>query len=72
MSDTCTPPPFIHLRCPKCGMTKDTPRIGDEDPPRAHTALIVCPDCCGGGFGSTTYLDAEGNEVPWCEGIADE
>ena len=66
------PSPFIHLRCPKCGLTKDTPRIGDEDPPRAHTALILCPDCNAGDFDTPTYLDIEGSEVPWYEGLTDE
>lgn len=55
----------MNVRCPKCGLAKDTPRIGDEDPPRARTVLIQCPDCVGGDFDTPQYLDAHGNDVPW-------
>lgn len=53
---------IIHLKCPGCGLEKDSPLL-EEDPPGAFIAEIMCPDCFAGGFGSTTYYDKNGNEI---------
>lgn len=53
---------FLPIQCPKCGRTANSAR-DDLDPPSAVRAEILCPDCVGGDFGTTTYFDAEGREL---------
>lgn len=53
---------FLPIECPKCGRTADSAR-DQLDPQEAVKAIILCPDCVGGDFGTTTYLDADGNEL---------
>ncbi|MEO1637770.1 MAG: hypothetical protein AAFU41_00815 [Pseudomonadota bacterium] len=53
---------FLPIECPKCGRTAESAR-DQMDPPEAVKAIILCPDCVGGDFGTTTYLDASGNEL---------
>lgn len=53
---------FLPIQCPKCGRTANSAR-DDLDPPSAVRAEILCPDCVGGDFGTTTYFDAEGGEL---------
>ena len=53
---------LLAIKCPRCGRTTQSAR--DElDPPEAAIAMILCPDCVGGDFGETTYLDASGREL---------
>ena len=54
----------IDLECPKCGLKHSAIRF-DDDPPSAVKAWIICPECCGGDFGTTRYEDAKGAEVSW-------
>lgn len=54
----------IDLECPKCGRKHQAIRF-DDDPANAAKAWILCPECCGGDFGTTRYEDANGQEVPW-------
>lgn len=52
----------LRIECPICRRTADSVR--DElDPPEAVKALILCPDCVGGDFGETTYLNAAGETL---------
>lgn len=53
----------IDLKCPRCGMKGRTKRDERCDPPTATVAHILCAECVGGDFDSTTYYDANGNEV---------
>lgn len=52
----------IEIECPDCRRHEDVQRL-EGDPEAAIKALIKCPDCVGGDFGDTTFLDANGNEV---------
>lgn len=53
---------FLPISCPKCGRKANSAR-DDTDPRAAVRAEILCPDCVGGDFGTTTYFDAEGREL---------
>ena len=53
---------FLPISCPKCGRKANSAR--DETDPRAAVrAEILCPDCVGGDFGTTTYFDAQDREL---------
>ncbi len=54
--------PMISIECPDCKLKHITPRC-EDDPAEAVKAYIQCPECIGGGFGSTTYINAEGLEL---------
>lgn len=61
----------IILQCPNCNRTM----VADKerhDPPRATTAIILCPECCDELLAhepTTDYLDKDGeyitNEEIW-------
>ena len=53
---------FLPIECPQCGRTAESARDA-LDPPEAAKAIILCPDCVGGDFGTTTYLGANGDEL---------
>jgi hypothetical protein len=57
---------FLPIECPRCGRTASSAR-DQMDPPEAVKALILCPDCVGGDFGTTTYLNEKGQELPFIE-----
>lgn len=52
----------LPIECPRCGRTATSAR-DQMDPPEAVLAMILCPDCFGGDFGTTTYLNEEGREI---------
>lgn len=54
--------PMLAIQCPDCKRKHITPRC-EEDPNDAVRALILCPDCCADGFGTTTYINAAGAEI---------
>jgi hypothetical protein len=53
---------FLPISCPKCGRRANSARY-ELDPPTAVRAEILCPDCVGGDFGTTTYFDAACREL---------
>lgn len=59
----------IALECPKCNGRTLAIRE-PADPACAVRVQIMCPACNPGDFDSPVYFDAEGNEVPWHEGVA--
>lgn len=59
----------ITIHCTGCGRKK---RIKREitDPVRAATVQIKCERCSPGDFDTPHFIDADGNHVPWDEGLA--
>jgi DNA-directed RNA polymerase subunit RPC12/RpoP len=47
--------PMLPIECPDCGLKHITPRC-EDDPAEAVKAIILCPECVNGGFGTTTYI----------------
>jgi hypothetical protein len=60
----------IHVRCPGCGRKISNGLRHMWDPPRATLVETECAKCVRGGYGSSTYFDADGKELPWDEVLA--
>jgi len=60
------PGQWITLRCPGCKMEKRAKK-DITDPPGTVIVVVQCSECNGGDFDSPTYIDDDGNDLPFVE-----
>lgn len=64
MSADPKPAHDVLLVCPRCGREQDYDAKDEPGLPIVVEKIVsLCPECCGGDFGSETWFNCQGDEV---------